>query len=71
MAVDDAFFFQGLPKTAIPQTLQGHTIADGAEYAASDAALRETDRQRVAKRNAADDAARQAAWAGRMAILNE
>lgn len=71
MAVDDAFFFQGLPATAIPQTTQGHTQADHAEHLANDAALRKVDAARSAKRLAADDEARKAAWAGRMAILND
>lgn len=71
MPNDDAFWFQGLPATEIPQTLQGSTGADYAEFAASDDALRRRDANRSAKRLAADDAARAAAWAGRMAILNE
>lgn len=71
MAVDDAFFFQGLPQSAIPQTLHGENSADHQDNLASEAALRAKDEARSAKLLGSQNAARQAAWAGRMALLDE
>lgn len=71
MANDDAFFFQGLPQSAIPQTLHGYTVTDHQAELADDARLRARDAARSNKLQAEADAARSAAWKGRMAILNE
>lgn len=67
MPNDDAFFFQGLPPTAIPQTL----TPDNEQNLANEAVLRAKDEARSAKALAEDDAARRAAWSARMAILDE